>query len=280
VSAERIIERLGELPSLPPVYQRVRETLEDPNGSLEAAAKLIEADPSLTARLLRVANSPLYGLSTRVDNVTRALTIIGTIGTHHLVLATSLISVFRDLPLGAVSMRSFWEHSIACGVAARLIACQGGQCSPENAYLAGLLHDIGRLPLFILEPVAMGTALQAHRERQGHLHELEHHHLGITHAEIGGTLLKLWRLPEIFGAAAANHHAPSHKQPMAAETATAHVADLIVNALRLGTSGTRWIPVLDDAAWRATGLATSQLTAILEATISTTRDIASAFLEP
>jgi hypothetical protein len=198
MGADRLIERLGELPALPTVYQRVREALTAPDGALETAASLIESDPSMSMRLLRVANSPLYGLSTKVDTILRALTLIGTTAAHHLVLSTALMTVFRDLPLGTVSMRSFWEHGIACGVAARLIARQGGRANPEHAYLAGLLHDIGRLPLYILEPLDMSAALQAHRERQGQLHDLEQQYLGIDHTELGAILLAHWQLPEVF----------------------------------------------------------------------------------
>lgn len=278
MGADRLIERLGELPALPTVYQRVREALTAPDGALETAASLIESDPSMSMRLLRVANSPLYGLSTKVDTILRALTLIGTTAAHHLVLSTALMTVFRDLPLGTVSMRSFWEHGIACGVAARLIARQGGRANPEHAYLAGLLHDIGRLPLYILEPLDMSAALQAHRERQGHLHDLEQQYLGIDHTELGAILLAHWQLPEVFRSAVYDHHAP-WRAPCPSETAVVHVADLIVNSLRLGTSGTRWVPVLDDGAWNLTGLDIEQLPAILEATITTTRDVISAFME-
>ncbi|BCU07728.1 HDOD domain-containing protein [Allochromatium tepidum] len=278
MGADRLIERLGELPALPTVYQRVREALTAPDGALETAAGLIEADPSMSMRLLRVANSPLYGLATKVDTILRALTLIGTTAAHHLVLSTALMTVFRDLPLGTVSMRSFWEHGLACGVAARLIARQGGRANPEHAYLAGLLHDIGRLPLYILEPLDMGAALQAHHERQGHLHDLERQYLGIDHTELGAILLAHWQLPEVFRSAVSDHHAP-WRSPGSSETAVVHVADLIVNSLRLGTSGTRWVPVLDDGAWHLTGLDIEQLPAILEATITTTRDVISAFME-
>ncbi|NVZ09628.1 HDOD domain-containing protein [Allochromatium humboldtianum] len=279
MDADRLIERLGELPSLPAVYHRVREAIETPDGSLETVAGLIESDPSMSTRVLRVANSPLYGLATEVDDIRRALTLIGTTATHHLVLSTTLLTVFRDLPLGAVSMRSFWEHGLACGVAARLIARQGGQANPEHAYLAGLLHDIGRLPLYILEPLDMSSALQAHRERQGHLHDLEQQYLGIDHTELGAILLAHWQLPEVFRSAVSDHHAPWRASRSSPETAVVHVADLIVNSLRLGTSGTRWVPVLDDGAWHLTGLDIERLPTILEATITATRDVISAFME-
>lgn len=280
MSTTGILERLGELPSLPAVYQRVRDALNDPAGSIECVARIIETDPSMTARLLRVANSALYGLPGKVESVLRALTIIGTAGTHQLVLTTSVISVFRDLPLGAVSMRSFWEHGIACGIAARAVARNLCLSDPERYYLAGLLHDIGRLPLFILEPHTMSRALQSHREHQGHLWEFEQQLFGLTHAELGAALLDQWGIPGIYRQAAALHHGSAIDDHWPLEAAVTHVADLIVNSLRLGTSGTRWVPLLADSAWRQTGLAVTDLPAIAEITISTTRDVAAAFLEP
>jgi len=278
MSADRLIEQLGELPALPNVYLRVREAIAAPDMALETLANLIESDPSLSMRLLRVANSPLYGLATRVDTILHALTLIGTTAAHHLVLSTSLMTVFRDLPSGTVSMRSFWEHSLACAVAARLIAHQGGRANPEHAYLAGLLHDIGRLPLYLLEPLNMGAALRAHCEHQGHLHDLERQYLGIDHTELGAILLAHWQLPEVFRSAVSDHHTPWHSLHVP-ETAVVHVADLIVNSLGLGTSGTRLVPVLDDDAWKRTGLDIEQLPAILEAILLTTREVISAFME-
>ncbi len=280
MSAPEIIERIVELPSLPSVYQRVREALDDPNGSIEAVAQIVATDPSMTARVLKVANSALYGLPTRVESVSRALTIIGTAETQNLILATAVISVFQDLPLGAVSMRSFWEHSIACAVAARAIARRMSINGPEPYYLAGLLHDIGRLPFFILEPQIMSETLLAHRDRQGHLWELEQEFFGTTHGEVGSALLEQWDIPAIYCSAAALHHGQSRYKPWPREAAVIHVADLIVNSLRIGTSGTRWVPVLQDTAWRNTGLALSDLRPIAETTIGAARDITSALMEP
>lgn len=277
--ASNILERLGELPSLPSVYHRAREAMDDPHGSLEVVARIIEADPALTVRVLRVANSALYGLPARVDSVLRALTVIGTAETRNLILATSIISVFQDLPLGAVSMRSFWEHSIACGIAARAIARRTGLQEAEHYYLAGLLHDIGRLPLFILEPHAMSAILLAHRDRKGHLWELEQPLFGTTHALIGAALLERWDIPAMYCSAAALHHGAPADHSWPAEAAVTHIADLIVNSLRIGTGGTRYAPWLNETAWLNTGLAVEDLPAISEVTIFATRDIVSAFLE-
>lgn len=279
-STPDILDRLDDLPSLPAVYHRAREILDDPEGPLEAVGQVIASDAAMTARLLRVANSALYGLPSRVASVPQALTIIGAAETHSLILSTALLSVFHQLPLGTVSMRSFWEHSIATGVAARTIARRGGLGSPERFYLAGLLHDIGRLPLFMLEPQTARAALQAHHERQGHLWEIEQRLFATHHGDIGAALMTRWQIPAVFRDCASLHHAPCQERHPAQEVAVTHLADLIVNSLRIGTSGTRWVPALIDCAWRDSGLAVADLPAIVDLVVSTSRGVISAFLEP
>jgi putative nucleotidyltransferase with HDIG domain len=277
-SGGRLLERLDELPSLPAIYYRAQEALHRPNGSLESLARVLEADPSLSARLLRVANSALYGLVSKVDGLTQALAVIGTEETHRIVLATSVVSVFRNLPLGAVSMRSFWEHSIATGVASRALARRLGQADAERFYLAGLLHDIGRLPLYLLEPDAMGQALQAHREHRADLQTLEARMLGCTHTEVGALLLQQWRIPSVFCEVAGCHH-DLDDDDYALETSITHIADIIVNSLRIGSSGTRAVPMLSDWQWQRSGLEISDLRPVVDLTISTTQDVVTAFLE-
>ena len=96
MDADRLIERLGELPSLPAVYHRVRDAIETPDGSLETAASLIESDPSMSTRVLRVANSSFYGLATKVENILRAMTLIGKTATHNLVLSTATSRAIQE----------------------------------------------------------------------------------------------------------------------------------------------------------------------------------------
>ncbi|NBC46598.1 MAG: HDOD domain-containing protein [Gammaproteobacteria bacterium] len=277
-SGERLLERLDELPSLPAIYHQARNALERPDGSLDAVASVLETDTALSARILRVANSALYGLVAKVESLPRALTMIGTEEVHRIILATSVVSVFRDIPLGAVSMRSFWEHSIATGVASRAIARRLGQTGAERFYLAGLLHDIGRLPLYLLEPETMGQALQAHREHRADLQTLEAQMLGTTHTEVGAALLTQWQIPAVYCEAAGRHH-DLGEDDYRLETSATHVADIIANSLRIGTSGTRAVPVLSETHWRRTGLEVDDLRPVVELTLRTTQDVVSAFLE-
>jgi len=280
MTPSNIIGRLDELPSLPAVYHRARQVIDDPHAPLQALAEIIESEPSLAARLLRVANSAYYGFSGNVGSIQRALTMVGTDDVHDLIIATCVISTFRDLPLGAVSMRSFWEHSIACGIASRAIARRKSWDQPEICYLAGLLHDIGRLPMYILEPQIMGDVLLAHRERRGHVWILEQQQLGCDHSEVGMELLKLWKLPLVFQTVAASHHGTVPAAAISPAAAVVHVADIMVNGLRMGSSGTRWVPRLDDAAWEQTGLGSEDLGSIIDTTVDTLDEVISAFLDP
>lgn len=159
MAADDILNRAPDLPSLPDVYYRVETVLEDPNFSLEQLSEAIQVDPSISTRLLKLANSAYYGFPSKIDTITRAATIIGTQEIRELILATAVISIFQGMPVGAVSMRSFWEHSIACGLAARAIADCRGEANVERFYVAGLLHDIGRLVLYLGQPHEMNELL-------------------------------------------------------------------------------------------------------------------------
>ncbi|MEW7976471.1 MAG: HDOD domain-containing protein [Candidatus Sedimenticola endophacoides] len=142
-----LIGRVPDLPSLPEVYFQVDRVLQDPDFSLQELSEVIEREPAIAARLLRLANSALYGFSGHIDTIQRAVTMIGSDEIRDLILSSAVLSAFKRMPVGAVSMRSFWEHSIACGLAARNIAALTGAANMQRYYIYGLLHDIGRLVL-------------------------------------------------------------------------------------------------------------------------------------
>ena len=134
--------------SPPHVYIKLNDTLKDPRSSFKEFSEIISHDPSLTARLLKIVNSSFYSFETEIETITHALTIVGTEQLTELVLATSVTSQFTHIPKQLVSMNSFWEHSIACGVAAKVIADRRGESHLESFYLAGMLHDIGSLIIY------------------------------------------------------------------------------------------------------------------------------------
>ncbi|NOX91628.1 MAG: HDOD domain-containing protein [Gammaproteobacteria bacterium] len=131
-----LLSNVEQLISLPAAYVRLNELVEDPTSSADDIAHVITQDVALTARLLRVANSPLYGLSTQIDTVSRAVTVLGTQQVRDLALATSACKSFDGIPNELVSMESFWEHSILCALCARTLALECFKRQREASSLA------------------------------------------------------------------------------------------------------------------------------------------------
>lgn len=231
------------------IYVRLTEVMDHPLSSAADVGRVIAEDPGLTARLLRLVNSPMYGFPIRIDTVSKAISIVGMVQLHDLALGTSFLKLFEQVPARLVNMDSFWRHSIACGVAARLIAVHRGEANVERYFVAGLLHDIGRPIIYVKAPAEATQALEAAGRDGTLLVQEETRVLGFHHGVVGATLLEQWRLPGMLGESVAWHHTPRMAARYPVETAVVHVADVIANALQLGTSGERLVPTFDRTAW-------------------------------
>lgn len=252
------------VPSLPRICTRLNEALEDPRTSTVEIAELLSSDPALTARLLRLVNSAVYGFPTRIETPSQAVMIIGTAHLCDLALTTSITRIFRDIPGDLVSMESFWRHSIACGLAARTLAGHRREPNVERFFVAGVLHDIGRLVLYQHAPDLARAALARARERDELLHVAERETIGFDHAVIGATLLRTWGLPASLEEAVAAHHDPRRSRRYPLESAVVHVADVVVHALQFGGSGERFVPPLDPAAWELLELPPAAIVGVVE----------------
>lgn len=256
---EILVQKTKVISSLPLVYTRVQEAVNDPHSSNRDLANIISEDPGLAARLLRMSNSPFFGFASKIDTINRAVTVIGTKQLCDLVLATSVMRLFHGVSPELVCMESFWRHSVACGVAARILATYRREPNVERFFVAGLLHDIGRLIIFMQIPEIALKVLQEAHSRAALLYEVESEMLGFDHAAVGGALLTQWWLPEHTVEAVAHHHRPSDSPNEHIDAALVHIADLIVNAMCIGTSGERFVPPLDLRAWERIGLPVSVL---------------------
>ena len=144
----KLVQGVGGLVTLPNVFIRINQLVEDPNSSTADIAKTASQDPSFTLRLLRVANSSFYGFPSTIDTVAKAVSVIGTSQIRNLALSMSVARSFDGLPNNLVSMDNFWHHSLYCALVARILAKQARKCDPEAVFTAGLLHDIGELIIF------------------------------------------------------------------------------------------------------------------------------------
>jgi HD-like signal output (HDOD) protein len=249
-----------ELPSLPVVFSQINEAIADPRSSAIHVANIISKDSSLSARLLKIANSALYCFPSKIDTISRAVAIIGTKQLSSLALGTCALDVFKDIPRDLIDMRSFWEHSIACGIIARIISSYKENTVTERFFLAGLLHDIGRLTIFKYLPVQAKEALLRAKQTNSLLYETEHEVMGFNHTLIGSILLKKWKLPITLEDSCRYHHEiPDGQTPL--EPSIVHLSDIVTNALGIGSSGEQFVPPLDTKAWDEIGLSTAVLSA-------------------
>ena len=192
------------------------------------------------------------------------MSIIGTKQLRELALATTVIRMFKGLENSLVSMETFWQHSLCCGAAARVIAIARRENNIERFFVLGMLHDVGRLVMYNRMPEECAALM----ERAGHegrlLSEVERAEHGFTHAEIGRLLLDTWRLPRSQVEAVGYHHKPRGALHYPLEAAVVHVADAIANACASGTSGERFVPGFDSQAWERLEISETQLPTMIE----------------
>ena len=256
VSAVDLVKDIGGLITLPDVYLRINRLVDDPRSSSADIAKVISQDPSFTVRLLRVANSALYGFSSSVDTVTKAVTIIGMSQIRSLALSMSVARSFAGLPNELVSMDNFWRHSLFCALAARHLARGVRCCDPDALFTAGLLHDIGELVIFNRLPQQSMEALLLVLDSQDEMpvHEAERLVMGLDHAEVGGELARQWHLPPVLTECIAYHHAIDQAQRHPRETALVHIANVVALMAEIDTPDFADVEPIDPKAWEISDL--------------------------
>ncbi len=253
-----------EISSLPMMFTRLNEAINNPKTSVQEISSILSEDPGLTARLLRVVNSAFYNFPGKIDTISRAISIVGTQQLRDLALATSVLRLFTGIPKELVDMDSFWQHSIACGVTARIIATMRREPNVERHFVAGILHDVGRLIMYSKAPEKAKIALKQSIDYGEPLFKSEKDVLGFDHATLGKQLLQLWKIPTSIVEVVAFHHRPISANAFPVETAIVHVADVIVHAMELGTSGERLVPPSFHTAWERAGIRPSMLTSITQ----------------
>ena len=225
-----------ELVSLPEIFYQIEAVINNPRSSAFQIAEVISKDPGLSAKLLRIVNSAFYGFPKQVDTISRAVALVGSDQLHLLTLGTSVIALFRDIPSTLMNMGWFWKHSLACGIAARLIASYKNFLNIEQLFISGLLHDLGKLIIFKNHPREASAALSQARKSESFHYLMEQAFFGFDHLQVGLALADKWKLPLSLQQAIGGHHDPL-KYPPSADAAVVNLADNLVNALGYGTSG-------------------------------------------
>ena len=260
------IQRLNKskivLPEIPSVVFELNEVIANPMSSADHIAQVVNQSPSLTALLLKIVNSSFYGFPSKIDKISHAVTLIGTREISGLALGISILSIFKDIPREMIDMHSFLKHSLACGILSRILAAQKNFGQTEQLFVSGLLHDLGRLILYLYFTDESCNILSRSRNNQTLLYAEETNYLGCDHAQVGKQLMEQWKLPLILENSVLYHHNPSEAQQPIPATIV-HLADIIVNSLGIGSSGEKFVPPLDTAAWENLDLPLSSFDTVI-----------------
>lgn len=261
---DSIVNQTQTVYSLPLIYDRLNEKINHPRSSLADIGLIISEDQGLTVRLLKLANSPLFGYHANISSITKALTVIGTGQLRDLALTVSVMGSFSGIPNEMINMKSFWKHSIACAILSRSIAIYRREVNQERFFIAGILHDLGLLAMCSAIPACV-TAIFKEAADGNLLHYVaEQNHLGFEHGAVGGALLTKWKIPQTILEPVACHHDPREALRYPIEAATIHLADIICDTMGYGLTGNGYVAPLDNHAWEMLNIPVSQLDTIIK----------------
>ena len=230
-AVKTLVARINKLPTLPATYQKLVDCLKNPDSDLEDVANIISRDPSMSARLLKVVNSAYFGLSKPVADVARAGSLLGLDRIMALVLGQGLFAGGEAPQVRGFSLESLWSHSLATAAAAHRIAVDEKLDKDQvaAAFLAGMLHDIGKLVLAMGVPDEYARVLEQASGKPGRERELELLELQASHPDVGAYLVGLWGLPNTIAEAIAFHEDPAESIGPFSLPGIVHVADRIAN---------------------------------------------------
>jgi putative nucleotidyltransferase with HDIG domain len=255
-----------QLPESPQIISKFNSVAEDPFATVNDIADVVSRSPSLAALVLKIANSAAFGLPSKIDTISRAMTLLGTREVGTMAMGISIMRLFQNISKDLVDMATFLRHSLACGILSRIITAQANLPYTERMFAAGLLHDIGRLVWYRYFPEQAKLVLQMAKTTGISLYELEKECLGIGHEQIAAQLLQKWQLPDTLVNNIVHHHCPSCS-PQPAEPGIVHIADIAVNALGLGHSGEHIIARFEPMIWNLLGIAPSALITAMNQTV-------------
>ena len=220
-----VLDRIQKLPSLPNIAMEILESIDNDNMDINILSMKIANDQAIAAKVLRVANSSFYGLSGQIDSISRAISVLGFNGLRGIVLAASIMNALPQTDKN-VDWMTFWRHSVAAAVCAKVLAKHAG-LNPETAFTAGLLHDIGKLVIGVYFPQLFQIDDSFTMESL----QKEHKALGFDHAALGGEVAKRWHFPLTIQQAIGLHHAHAGVTKERTLTDVVYIANLFAHAL-------------------------------------------------
>lgn len=275
-----IVERTSDLPALSNAVFAVMREADSPNASADSMAKALGSDPSLTAQVLRLANSSFYGMPRRVASVPHAVVVLGMRAVRNLALVSATYPWLKKPVSGyALGPGELWAHCLATAVGASLVAERTRKVDPETAFTAGLLHDVGKIAMSIWLDRKLAAMLRIAEIEEVTFDTVERRVLGYDHTEVGAHLAVRWNLPDDLVAAIRYHHSPDDADPTRPLVDCVHLGDYLSLAMGLGIGGDGLRYELSENALRRLNMLPEELTLVAEEFVDRYEQQARAFEE-
>lgn len=255
IDIEKIIKKIDKLPTLPLIVTKLSELIKNPNTSANDIQNIIAKDQALTARILKLVNSAFYGFSERISSMSHAIVILGFNTIKNVALTASVFDMFgKKEEKDVFNKEAFWMHSIAVAGTARVVAKHLRVPIMEDVFIAGLLHDVGKVILDQYLPNEYAKVCALIKEKNCLIAEAEYEVLDFTHSQVGGYLTTHWKLPPGLVQMVGLHHRPELGGDLAKATFCIHLADILVRAMEIGSGGDNKIPIINKKLWEEFGL--------------------------
>jgi HD-like signal output (HDOD) protein len=277
-SAKELVAGVQDVFTLPDMYLKIKEVVEDEDSSIADVAEIVSGDPAVTARLLRFANSAFFGMPSKVDTISRAVNILGTQLVHDVVLATS-VSESCGADTDAFDQRAFWSDSAYCAVLSRLLAQHCNVLDSERVFLEGLLRDIGHLVIYQQIPERAAEAKRRSLSTDVELYQAERELIGYDYGQVGQELMALWGLPPSLGEVARYHVEPAGSNSCPLETAIVHIAHHMMLQSGVDGDSVDGNLLVSEDAWKITGLSEAVLVPVKAAADACVAEARQIFLD-
>lgn len=281
LDASELARRVKDLPVLPSVVIQVNRALENESASINELGEIIDKDSALTTKLLRLANSSYYGLSYKVDTIKRAISVLGFNTVKNLAVTVSVDKVFRRGMDASFDVRALWEHSLGCALSSKLLLSSKDPILREEAFLCGIIHDIGKVVIASNMPDAMQEVMKKiSGDKKTSQSNAEREVMGFTHADVGALVAEKWHFPKKFSLTIKFHHHPGQSpygpntKPPQTETPLAesgvkllyavYTGNVLAKIAGLGKSPDNHVEKITPLVWEILGRSESELPDMVE----------------
>ena len=265
--SEKLLQKIETLPTLPIVVTRIMQLVENPKTAAVEISKVVSLDPALTVKILKIVNSAYYGFPKQITTITHAIMILGFEDVKNIAMGISVFDIFKSKGVKDVvefDRIGFWLHSIAVGSCTKLPAKKLRYKNPEEAFICGLLHDIGKIILDQYFHDEFNAVMKLAQEENLLFINAEKRLNDMDHAEIGRVVAKKWGLPSTIIDSIAGHHNPAGCETNQLVVALVHASDVFCKIQKIGNSGDMLVPQLQKTAWDQLKLQPTDLTKLYE----------------